>query len=56
MLRASLDGCASDSELADSLLKSSSLHSEMRCGPSRAGHDPLGLLQGFEDLLAFRFL
>ena len=53
---AGLDGSARDSEFANSLLQTSSLHSELRCGPSRAGHNPVGPLQGFEDPLAFRFL
>jgi hypothetical protein len=51
-----LDGPPCDSEFANSLLESGSLHPKICCGPFRARHNPVALLQGFNDLLTFRLL
>src|SRR6266513_2490098 len=38
------------------MLQSGSFHSKLPCSASRAGHNPVGPLQGFEDPQAFRLL
>jgi hypothetical protein len=50
---ARLRGTPCDSEFANSLLEGGALHSKMCCRPVRASHDPVAMLQGFEDVLTF---
>src|SRR5580700_3508798 len=53
---ARLGRAACDSEFANSLLQGGALHSKLRCRPFRAGHNPVALFQGLENLLTFRSL
>src|SRR6267142_5333338 len=48
-----LGRAACDSEFANSLLESGSLHSKTRRRPIQARHNPVALVQRFQDLLTF---
>jgi len=51
--RERLGRAASDSEFTNSLLESGSFHSKTRRRPIQARHNPVALLQRFQDLLTF---
>ena len=51
--RERLGRAACDSEFANSLLESGSFHSETRRRPIQAGHNPVAVVQRFQDLLTF---